>query len=266
LVCAAREVEVKMKRARPRKHKRRLRSGRCIIVNQGVKKKPKRRNYGMAVTYNAPRWLLKQLNPNQRKDAERMLLDEGRSQTEVAEHFNIKDPWTGVSRRPRITWNREQKLSYIKKLGGDLGRAPTGRELGDDAPDQSAFGREFGSWNKAVRLAGFHPKNKDPRYKPIRKRMEQYGLEQIPLTPAEENRHRSLDWYGENRERQIALHKISSPKWRASHPGKMRDMMRKQEIRSSIKIHTKPEVRGDLLKSWPDLNILPYVQDRTKGY
>ena len=50
-------------------------------------------------------------------------------------------------------------LDYLRKLAAEIDRTPTTKDLkgANGYPDLKTYIRHFGSWNKAVRLAGFRP-------------------------------------------------------------------------------------------------------------
>src|SRR5919198_1142439 len=77
----------------------------------------------------------------------------------VIEHFGS---WNGAKRRaglvPRRFATREELLGLLRDLGGELGRAPTARDLDarkGSMPSKSLYWHTFGSLTNALRAAGF---------------------------------------------------------------------------------------------------------------
>lgn len=52
-------------------------------------------------------------------------------------------------------YNHEFLANYLLELGGKLGRSPRPKDLEQGAPSRQTYSRYFGSWNEALRQAGF---------------------------------------------------------------------------------------------------------------
>jgi hypothetical protein len=77
----------------------------------------------------------------------------------VIEHFGT---WNAAKRAaglvPRRFATREELLDVLRRLGGELGRTPTARDLDDRRgriPSKSLYWHTFGSLSAALREAGF---------------------------------------------------------------------------------------------------------------
>jgi hypothetical protein len=77
----------------------------------------------------------------------------------VIEHFGT---WNAAKRAaglfPRRFLTREELLEQLRRLGEELGRTPTARDLtlrGRSLPSQSLYAHTFGSFGNALREAGF---------------------------------------------------------------------------------------------------------------
>ena len=77
----------------------------------------------------------------------------------VIEHFGT---WNAAKRAaglfPRRFLTREELLEQLRRLGEELGRTPTARDLaarGRSLPSQSLYAHTFGSLGNALREAGF---------------------------------------------------------------------------------------------------------------
>jgi hypothetical protein len=77
----------------------------------------------------------------------------------VIEHFGT---WNAAKRAaglvPRRFVTREELVEVLRKLGGELGRTPTARDLDDrrgTLPSKSLYWHTFGSLSSALREAGF---------------------------------------------------------------------------------------------------------------
>ncbi len=77
----------------------------------------------------------------------------------VIEHFGT---WNAAKRAaglfPRRFLTREELLEQLRRLGEELGRIPTARDLADrgrSLPSQSLYAHTFGSFGNALREAGF---------------------------------------------------------------------------------------------------------------
>jgi hypothetical protein len=77
----------------------------------------------------------------------------------VIEHFGT---WNAAKRAaglmPRRFATREELLDVLRRLGDELGRTPTARDLGDrrgQVPSKSLYWHTFGSLANALREAGF---------------------------------------------------------------------------------------------------------------
>lgn len=61
---------------------------------------------------------------------------------------------------PKEPPNREELIDSLQALASDLGETPTTRDvfkMGDDFPGIHRYQSEFGTWNDALRAAGFEP-------------------------------------------------------------------------------------------------------------
>lgn len=57
-----------------------------------------------------------------------------------------------------VYWTPERSLEALTQIAADLGRAPTVRELGTrQCPSVKYFQKYFGSWTRALKLAGLKP-------------------------------------------------------------------------------------------------------------
>jgi hypothetical protein len=68
--------------------------------------------------------------------------------------------------RPRRFATKEELLAQLRTLGGELGRAPTGRDLDErrgTMPSKSLLWQTFGSFSNALRAAGFDVPRGDER-------------------------------------------------------------------------------------------------------
>src|SRR5262245_28564143 len=77
----------------------------------------------------------------------------------VIEHFGS---WNAAKREaglvPRRFATREELLGLLRRLGEELGRTPTAKDLDDhrgSMPSKSIYWHTFGSFNRALREAGF---------------------------------------------------------------------------------------------------------------
>lgn len=143
-----------------------------------------RKNYGMAATYKIPHWLLKQLNEQDKKEAERLLFEKQENIGAIAKKFGIKHP-SEVPRRPPIIVPKAQKIQILQELGQKLGKAPTADDIRKEQgiPSETSFRHEFGSWNKALEAAGFSPNVPTFSVDPINQVIESIGH-----TPSEKER------------------------------------------------------------------------------
>ena len=65
----------------------------------------------------------------------------------------------GFKPNMRYDWTREELIELLVKLGEKLGRTPKMEDLNaaEDMPSNSTYKEYFGSWNKALEMAGFKP-------------------------------------------------------------------------------------------------------------
>jgi len=59
--------------------------------------------------------------------------------------------------RPRV-YSDEELITELQTLGAKLGRTPSRREIGGALPNKWTYSNRFGSWNNALVLAGFSPR------------------------------------------------------------------------------------------------------------
>jgi hypothetical protein len=59
-----------------------------------------------------------------------------------------------------VYWTPERSLDALRRLAAELGRSPTSREIGTShCPSTKYFQKYFGSYNRALRLAGLETNN-----------------------------------------------------------------------------------------------------------
>jgi hypothetical protein len=85
----------------------------------------------------------------------------------VVGHFGS---WNGAKRLAGLTARRfatrEELLEQLRRLGEDLGRTPTGKDLDErrrTMPSKSLYWHAFGSLTNALRAAGFDVPSRDQR-------------------------------------------------------------------------------------------------------
>jgi len=180
-------------------------SYRHYLAAKGIKTKRYVKNkYFMASTYNIPHWLLDKLDGEEREEAEKMLFEDKENTGAVAKHFGIKHP-SERPKRPEVKWSDEEKLTYLKTLGEDLGRRPFPSDVPRtaDVPSVGAIASPFGGWSAALRRAGFEDV-KSVEFTPVDERIAKLGrvptIKDVQKESTDRHIERNPDYYSEYRE------------------------------------------------------------------
>jgi len=233
-----------MRRSRPKQHKRRLKSGRRITINKGVRRK----NYGFS-----PEKPMTRKEKRVSDQAVRLLQD-----LEPLKSSLRTSPVPG-----RVPLEKRNKPSTPG------GVAPSDYITGLDELDK--FSRQERDKKIRERSKEWHSRNPDylkdyfaqrPGYKPQWRKENPERVREISI--------RSHKTYREKHPERV---RASSLKWRKNNPEKVRELWERDYARDPEKPNrykavksglVKPEFRSALVRTWPKARIKPYKYDRTK--
>jgi len=208
-----------------------------------------KKNYGMASTFQIPHWLLDKLAPGEKKEAEKMLFEQGANIGIIAKKFGIKHPLQGVPRKPSVFFTREQKIDFLKNLGRELGRTPTLQDVTKNRGPTS-FIEPFGSWNEALKIAGFEPTHL-LKMTPTKTKIKKFGY--VPT-------HKEI-WTERRREYR------QRPEMKEKEREHSKEYRQRLEVKERQKEYEqRPEVKERRREYRKEYSQRPEIKEKTRDY